>query len=161
MDARVNKLIETLGLKPHPEGGYFVETFRSPLLVTPADARGQRSALTVIYFLLMHGACSRWHRVRSDEAWHWYEGSALELLTVRPEGGSICRVSLGSLSEGSAPSHVVPAGWWQAARPLGNYALVGCSVGPGFEFADFTLLSTIPETERPAFDPVSALLEFL
>ena len=161
MDAWVNKLIETLGLKPHPEGGCFVETFRSPLLVTPADARGQRSALTVIYFLLMHGVCSRWHRVRSDEAWHWYEGSALELLTARPEGGSICRVSLGPLSEGSAPSHVVPAGWWQAARPLGNYALVGCSVGPGFEFADFTLLSTIPETERPAFDPVSALLEFL
>jgi predicted cupin superfamily sugar epimerase len=154
---RAIELIRILGLKPHPEGGHFVEAFRSSLLVSPTDGRAQRSAMTVIYFLLVQGAFSRWHRVLSDEVWHWYEGEPLELLTVQPEGGSIASIRLGPMSDNSAPQHVVPAGWWQAARPLGAYALVGCSVGPGFDYSDFTLLSTIPESERPVFDPRSAL----
>jgi uncharacterized protein len=161
MHSRVTELIQILGLRPHPEGGHFVEAFRSSLVVSPSDARNQRSALTVIYFLLVQGAFSRWHCVLSDEAWHWYEGSPLELLTVEPNGGSVSSTTLGPLSDTSAPLHVVPAGWWQAARPQGSYALVGCSVGPGFDYSDFTLLSSIPEPERPLFNPSSALAKLL
>ena len=150
-----------LGLQPHPEGGHFIEAFRSPHAISPLDPRGKRSALTVIYFLLARGSISRWHRVLSDEAWHWYEGSPLELFTVGPSGGSVCRHILGPLSDGSAPLHIVPAGWWQAARPCGDYALVGCSVGPGFDYSDFTLLVSIPEPERPVFTPSSCLAELL
>jgi len=161
MHPRVTELIQILGLHPHPEGGHFVEAFRSPLVVAPSDGRGARSALTVIYFLLAHGTFSRWHRVRSDEAWHWYEGAPVEFLTVGPEGGSVSRVMLGPLSGNAAPLHIVPAGWWQAARPRGDYALVGCSVGPGFDYSDFTLLSVVPEPERPTFAPDSTFAELL
>ena len=161
MHARAAELIRILGLQHHPEGGHFVEAFRSPDFVSPSDSRGPRAALTVIYFLLVDGAISRWHRVSSDEAWHWYEGSPLELLSVAPDGGSVFRARLGPVSGNSAPQHIVPAGWWQAARPLGPYALVGCSVGPGFEYADFTLLSSIAESARPAFIPESACAEYL
>ena len=161
MHARAAELIQVLGLQPHPEGGHFIEAFRSSLLVSPTDARARRSALTVIYFLLVQGALSRWHCVLSDEAWHWYEGCPLELLTVRPEGGSVSSATLGPLSSNSAPLHVVPAGWWQAVRPLGAYALVGCSVGPGFEYSDFKLLASVPEPERPVFSPGSALAQLL
>lgn len=155
MHDRVEELIRTLGLAPHPEGGHFVETFRSTLRVTPADGRPPRAALTAIYFLLPEGACSRWHRVRSDEAWHWCEGAPLELLTVGPDGGHVTITTLGPLAPGSAPLHVVPAGWWQAARPSGGYALVGCTVGPGFDFADFTMLADVPAPARPAMHPAS------
>lgn len=157
MHARAVELIRALGLQPHPEGGHFVEAFRSPLLVSPSDSRGRRAALTVIYFLLVEGAFSRWHRVLSDEAWHWYEGSPLELLSVGPDGGAVSSTTLGPVSSSTVPVHVVSAGWWQAARPLGPYALVGCSVGPGFEYSDFSLLSSIPEPERPLISPKSAL----
>lgn len=159
--ARAAELIRRLGLQPHPEGGHFFEAFRSRLSVSPSDSRSLRPALTVIYFLLAEGAFSRWHRVRSDEAWHWYEGSPLELLSVGPDGGSITITRLGPLSNASAPLHIVPAGWWQAARPLGPYALMGCSVGPGFDYADFSLLSSIPEPERPLFSPKALLDELL
>jgi uncharacterized protein len=152
MHARPRELIRLLKLQPHPEGGHFVETFRSGILVSPADGRSRRAALTVIYFLLTEGAFSRWHRVLSDEAWHACEGS-LELFTAPPEGGAVTRTIVGPLSDESAPLHVVPAGWWQAARPRNAYALVGCSVGPGFDYSDFTLLSSIPKAQRPVFFP--------
>lgn len=161
MHARAAELIRLLGLAPHPEGGHFVEAFRSALAVSPTDSRSRRSALTVIYFLLAEGAFSRWHRVQSDEAWHWCEGWPLELLSVGPDGGSVIITRLGPLSSNAAPLHVVPAGWWQAARPLGPYALVGCSVGPGFDYADFSLLSSIPALERPQFSPQSLFNELL
>ena len=157
MHARAAELIRMLGLEPHPEGGHFVEVFRSQLLVSPSDSRSRRAALTVIYFLLVEGAFSRWHRVLSDEAWHWYEGSPLELLSVGPDGGAVSGTTLGPVSSTSVPLHVVSAGWWQAARPLGPYVLVGCSVGPGFEYSDFSLLSSIPEPERPLISPKSVL----
>ena len=159
MHPRAEELIRALGLAPHPEGGHFVETFRSPLEVTPADGRGARASLTAILFLLQEGACSRWHRVRSDEAWHWYEGAPLELLTVGPDGGDVAVTTLGPLSAGAVPQHVVPAGWWQAARPVDGYALVGCTVGPGFDFADFALLADVPAAERPAMRPAALIDE--
>jgi predicted cupin superfamily sugar epimerase len=161
MNSRVAELIGLLGLQPHPEGGHFVEAFRSPLHVSTNETRGNRSALTVIYFLLVRGGFSRWHRVLSDEAWHWYEGSSLELLTVGSQGGAVLSTTLGPLSSNSAPLHVVPAGCWQAARPKGEYTLVGCSVAPGFDYADFTLLSSVPERERPVFRPSSVSTKLL
>jgi len=134
MHPRAAELIETLQLKPHPEGGYYREVFRSPEVVVPADQRGERSALTTIYFLLTDDTYSRWHRVRSDEVWHLYEGGPLEVMELDAECRDLSTFDV-------APVHVVPAGRWQAARSLGSYTLVGCTVGPGFEFDDFELLA--------------------
>jgi predicted cupin superfamily sugar epimerase len=161
MHPRAKKLIDLLELEPHPEGGMFVQTFRSKAVVAPADARGARAALTVIYFLLVEDARSRWHRVGSDEAWHWYEGAALELLSAPGEGGVAATMMLGPLGGVSRPQHVVAAGCWQAARSTGAYTLVGCSVGPGFEFDDFTLLASLAESDRPRLSPESVFQEFL
>jgi predicted cupin superfamily sugar epimerase len=141
VERRVDELVRTLELAPHPEGGWYRELWRSAESVEPGDGRGRRAALTSIWFLLAAGALSRWHRVRSDEAWHHCEGAPLELLVAHPDAERLERVRLGPLGAGQAPLHVVPAGSWQAAHSLGAYTLVGCSVGPGFEFADFELLA--------------------
>ncbi len=138
---RVEELIRTLALTPHPEGGYYREIWRGGLGVEPSDGRGGRAALTSIYFLLPAGAISRWHRVRSDEVWHHYEGAPLELLIVPPDELRLDRLRLGPLGPEQAPVRCVPASWWQAARSLGAYTLVGCTVGPGFDFGDFELLA--------------------
>jgi predicted cupin superfamily sugar epimerase len=144
MHPRAAELIRTLELLPHPEGGFFREAFRSRSIVTPEDGRGPRAALTTIFFLLPEGSVSRWHRVRSDEVWHLYEGGPLELLELDADGLGLSRHRLTSVSSEGAPVHTIPAGRWQAARSLGDYTLVGCTVGPGFDFADFTLLSDEP-----------------
>jgi len=168
MDARAAELIRRLGLEPHPEGGFFREIFRSAARVRPIDGRPERSAATTIYFLLAAGTHSRWHRVRSDEVWHFYEGDPLELFFAPPDADRVTRVVLGPArsadgSAAAAPSahvHVVPAGWWQAARPAGRYALTGCTVAPGFEYEDFTFLKDDPvalETLTRA-DEIAALL---
>ena len=143
MHPRAAALIASLDLKPHPEGGFYREIFRSSSHVTPADGRGTRAALTTIYFLLPAGTNSRWHRVTSDEVWHLYEGGPLELLELDAHGDSPRQHVLAALADGmdAAPVRTIPAGHWQAARPLGDYALVGCTVGPGFDFADFTMLA--------------------
>lgn len=134
---RAAELIATLHLQPHPEGGWFREIFRSPHLVDPRDARPERSALTSIDFLLTQGQFSAWHRVDSDEAWHLLEGGPLRLWLVPPALDEVHSVELGHAGAGTLPRHVVPSGWWQAAEPLGEFAYVGATVGPGFEFADF------------------------
>jgi predicted cupin superfamily sugar epimerase len=142
MHSRAAELIAGLSLEPHPEGGYYREIFRSGLLIEPADGRGARAALTTIYFLLPAGEASRWHRVTSDEVWHFYEGGPLELLEIDAACQTLSRHCLASATANSqAPVHTIPAGHWQAARPLGDYALLGCTVSPGFDFADFTLLA--------------------
>jgi predicted cupin superfamily sugar epimerase/RimJ/RimL family protein N-acetyltransferase len=143
-DARVSALIRDLGLQPHPEGGYFAEVFRSDARVATTDGRGERRALTTIYYLLAAGQVSRWHRVRSDEVWHFYEGAPLELLVVSSGAASftphsLTRHRLGPVLEQARPTYTVRAGDWQAARTTGAYTLVGCTVGPGFDFADFTM----------------------
>jgi predicted cupin superfamily sugar epimerase len=145
-DARVRTLIESLGLVAHPEGGYYAETYRSQARVRPADGRGERRALTTIYFLPPEGVRSRWHRVSSDEVWHFFEGAPIELLELTPDLASLDAHRLGPLEGSQAPVRVIPAGHWQAARSTGSYTLVGCTVGPGFEFADFTMMSGEPET---------------
>jgi predicted cupin superfamily sugar epimerase len=140
MHQRAKELIHELRLEPHPEGGYFRETFRSTRKVQPLDERSERSALTTIYFLLAKGQHGRWHRVASDEAWHFYEGDLLELYWIDSRD-VVHRELLGTGSPDAHPMCVVPAGCWQAARPVGEYSLVGCSVAPGFDFQDFEILS--------------------
>jgi predicted cupin superfamily sugar epimerase len=121
--------IRRLGLVPHPEGGYSRETLRSPLtLDLPAGRR--RSASTAIHYLLPPGARSAWHRVASDEVWHHYDGGALHLHLL---GRGTMRL------DRSEPQIVVPAGTWQAAEPEGEGVFCGCTVAPGFDFADFEM----------------------
>ncbi|CAN5905795.1 cupin domain-containing protein [soil metagenome] len=144
MHSRAAHLISSLGLAPHPEGGYFREVYRSAARVQPLDARAERAALTTIYFLLAAGEVSRWHRVASDEVWHYYEGDALELITADSHFDRLTHHLLGPVGEGARPVQVVPADSWQAARSTGAYTLVGCTVGPGFEFADFQMLHELP-----------------
>lgn len=140
MNTRAAALITLLDLSPHPEGGYFREVYRSASTVQPADGRTDRPALTTIYFLLAAGDVSRWHRVASDEVWHYYEGDALDLLVADEHLDSVSRRVLGPVGTDASPVHVVPAGRWQAARSVGAFTLVGCTVGPGFDFADFELI---------------------
>jgi uncharacterized protein len=136
-------LIATLGLVAHPEGGYYSEVYRSSAAVKPADGRGSRSALTTIHFLLPQGQVSRWHRVLSDEVWHFYEGAPLDLWLTK-DLSRIQHHQLGPVGPGQHPVAVVPAGWWQAARSTGGYTLAGCTVGPGFDFSDFALAADDP-----------------
>jgi len=146
---RAAELIALLDLRPHPEGGFYKELFRSATQVTPADGRGARAALTTIYFLLAKGDFSRWHRVASDEVWHLYEGGPLELLELSATGDALARHRLGVIgADADAPVCTIRAGAWQAARPLGDYVLVGCTVGPGFDFEDFQLLADDVERAR-------------
>jgi predicted cupin superfamily sugar epimerase len=153
MHPRAQELIDELGLQPHPEGGFYREVFRSTLAVTRAETGAVRTALTSIDFLLPRGAVSRWHQVLgADEAWHHHEGAPLRLLDFPPHGGACRSTTLGPVAVGSAPVQVVPAGHWQAAETLGDFSLLGCSVGPGFEFADFRLLADHPEPGMPMPD---------
>ncbi|HEY0294198.1 MAG TPA: cupin domain-containing protein [Bordetella sp.] len=154
LHARARQLIAQLGLQPHPEGGHYREIFRSGLQVRRQPDGLARSALTSIFFLLPRGACSRWHRVaQADEAWHHYEGDPIALHVLLPGARQAETWLLGPLGAGhpdALPARIVPANAWQAAQPLGDYALVGCSVGPGFEFADFAMARDLPAAERPA-----------
>jgi len=152
MEARdeASALIADLGLEPHPEGGWYREIHRSGEPVRRRDG-GERAGLTVILFLLVEGSVSRWHRVRgADETWHHAGGAPLELWRLPPAGGVAEAASLGPLRSALEPVLVVPAGWWQAARPLGAWSLVSCCVGPGFDFADFELLCHQPPEQHPA-----------
>lgn len=137
MHARAQQLIDTLALIPHPEGGWYRQIFKSDERVTRLADGAERSALTTIYFLLVEGTFSAWHRVKSDEAWHFYEGDAIEVLTRIDENTAPQVVRL----DAEHRMHVVRAGEWQAARTLGAYTLVGCTVGPGFEFDDFEMVA--------------------
>ena len=150
MGKRADELIERLGLEEHPEGGYFREIFRSDLEVETKEAEARRrNALTSIYFLLRGEQISRWHVVASDEAWHFYEGDPLELHVFDPLTNSVTEHLLGTrVAAGQVPVAIVPAGCWQAARPRGDYSLVGCSVGPGFDFEDFQFVSDLEETSQ-------------
>jgi hypothetical protein len=124
-------IIETLGLQPHPEGGWFSETWR--------DGAVPRGAGTAIYFLLRAGERSHWHRVDASETWHHYCGAPLELRVAAP-GDEVVTKLLGSdLAAGQRPQATVPAGAWQAATTTGPFSLVGCTVAPAFDFAGFEL----------------------
>ncbi len=139
-DLTADDIIRELGLRPHPEGGHFVETFRD------AARAGERAASTAIYFLLRAGEASRWHTVDAAEVWHHYAGAPLEL-TIQSPGQSRRVIQLGKdLASGQRPQAIVPKAAWQMARPLGAWVLVGCTVAPAFEFSGFVLA-------EPGFDP--------
>ena len=132
-------LIEKLDLKPHPEGGSYREIYRSSERVQ--TARGARCAITAIYYLLERNQFSRWHVVEADEIWHFYEGAPLELLAYDPEPQALVRCVLGNMRDDQERVAVIRKGIWQAARSLGDFSLVGCNVGPGFDFEDFRLVA--------------------
>ena len=162
MHPRAAELIAALDLRPHPEGGFYRQIFRSEVQVTPLDRRGLRAALTTIYFLLPEDSFSRWHQVASDEVWHLYEGGPLELLELSASAQFVLRHRLGPVGSGTdAPVCTIGAGIWQAARPLGQYAFLGCTVGPGFDFADFRLLADDhprAAAVRAAFPDIAVLI---
>jgi hypothetical protein len=126
MSSEADRLIEQLQLQPHPEGGHFRETFR--------DAGEGRAASTAIFFLLKADEVSRWHRIDAAEVWHFYRGAPLELKI-----GKETYILGPDIDEAQLPQLVVPPGEWQAARSLGEYTLVGCTVAPGFDFAHFEM----------------------
>ena len=132
---------EALDLIPHPEGGWFRQTWEAAPAFEPAGYRGERAPATAIYFLLPPGAESCWHRVRSEELWLWHSGGPLTLRLGGSGDGPAEEgtVALGpGLAAGQRPQFVVPRGRWQAARPAGqDEVLVSCVVSPGFDFADF------------------------
>ncbi|MCC6918539.1 MAG: cupin domain-containing protein [Alphaproteobacteria bacterium] len=128
-----DEIVALLGLAPHPEGGHFRETFRD------AADDGGRGASTAIYYLLKAGERSHWHRVDAAEVWHWHAGAPL-LLSVSADGRTPEDRRLGAhLTAGERPQAVVPKGAWQAARSLGDWTLVGCTVAPAFDFAGFEM----------------------
>jgi predicted cupin superfamily sugar epimerase len=147
MDDEVSRWVDALGLVPHPEGGFYKETYRSAARV------GERSVSTAIYFLITAGNFSALHRIRSDELWHFHSGSALEIETIDPFGiQRTLRLGL-DLARHERPQHVVLAGEWFGARLAQessgpDYALVSCTVAPGFDFADFELADRASLTSR-------------
>ena len=133
----MGQTMQPIELIDHPEGGRFREVFRSPARVS-TSAGESRSALTHIYFSLRRGEVSRFHRVRSDEVWNLYQGQGLRLITWDGSHHAPLITELSLATQDFCA--VVPAGHWQAAEPIGDDLLVGCTVGPGFEFADFELM---------------------
>lgn len=133
-----DQIIEMLALQPHPEGGWYRQTWA-------ADGDG-RPAGTCIYFLLKDGESSHWHRVDAGEIWHYYAGAPIVLGLAQTDMGPAQDHVLGpDLSSGQRPQIVVPKDWWQAARTTGDWTLVGCTVSPGFQFDGFELAA-------PGFD---------
>jgi predicted cupin superfamily sugar epimerase len=132
----LDALVTRLGLLPHPEGGFYRETYRAP--VTTRTARGERAASTAIYFLLRREDVSALHRIASDEGWHFHAGAPLRIVCLDERGHTELHLGL-DLAAGQAPQAVVPAGTWFGARSEGDFTLVSCTVAPGFDFADFEL----------------------
>lgn len=127
-------IIARLHLAPHPEGGYFRETWRAE------EPEGERAAGTAIYFLLKAGEQSHWHKVDATEIWHYYAGAPLILsLSATDQGPCMDHILGPDLAVGESPQIIVPKSHWQAARTTGDWTLVGCTVSPGFNFEGFTL----------------------
>lgn len=140
----VADLIAQLKLEPHPEGGFYRETYRAPVLISEGELaphfRGARAFSTAIYFLIPAQDRSMLHRIKADEIWHFYAGDPLKIVEITPEG-VVKETMLGlNLPQSEIPQYVVPAGNWFGAVATGdNYTLVGCTVAPGFDFNDFEL----------------------
>ena len=149
MSSAAFSIVRRLGLKPHPEGGWYRETFRD----TATDSSG-RALSTAIYYLLEAGETAEWHRVTDAvEVWHWYAGAPL-VVTLSPNGHDASAHRLGpDPAANKAPQLVVPAGCWQTATTLGHYTLAGCTVAPGFRFESFELA---PKDWRPTPRKASA-----
>jgi uncharacterized protein len=180
---KASDLVEKLALQSHPEGGWYREIYRARGRVQAE--RGSRSALTTIYYLLEQQQLSRWHVVESDEVWHFYAGAPLELLEYDPATGQLVQHVLGDVRQGNETVAVIPPGAWQAARsrgdwsrstgaavavtsptgsgdvPSGDYSLVGCTVGPGFEFEDFRFVKALPGHEGHFIGALARFAELL
>lgn len=140
VNAQVKQIVDLLGLSLHPEGGFYRETFRSDQVLALAPAGRKRNTSTAIYFLLPAGSFSAFHMIQADELWHHYAGDAVEIHTITPRGDHRIELLGGDLQSGERPQIVVPAGTLQAALPRGTrFALCGCTVSPGFDFADFEM----------------------
>lgn len=126
-----DEMIAALRLQPHPEGGWYAETWR-------AEGPGRASG-TAIYFLLRAGERSHWHRVDAAEIWHFYAGAPLKLRLAETEQGPVQEQLLTPDLPKGRPQHIVPKNWWQAAETTGDFTLVGCTVSPGFDFDGFEL----------------------
>ena len=138
---RARELIERLGLIPHPERGYYVETYRAALAVDARPHGGPRAASTAIYFLVTRAQPTTYlHRLKSDEVFHLYEGGPLDVLMLGAGEGEVCRLGL-DVAAGDRPQIVIPAGTWFAVELAAgaSHCLFGCTVAPGFDFADFEL----------------------
>jgi predicted cupin superfamily sugar epimerase len=137
------ELAEELDLAPHPEGGWYRQTWRAPVTLTPPGYPAERSTATAIYFLLNPGEHSRWHLVCSDELWLWHAGGPLILRLggCGEDPTTTEELTLGiDLAAGQRPQLLVPGGVWQSAAPAADEAvLVSCIVSPGFDFADFRM----------------------
>ena len=140
-----DNFIAYLQLQPHPEGGFYKETYRAkgviPSHCLPHGITGERSYSTAIYFLLRQGDYSAFHRITSDECWHFYEGGTL-LIHMIDKDGNLTSIRLGrNIQEGEVLQFVVPANCWFASEPAPgtDFSLVGCTVSPGFDFADFDM----------------------
>lgn len=139
-------LIERLGLSPHPEGGWYRETWREGA----AGEAGGRGHATAIYFLLEAGQRSHWHRVDAAELWMFHAGTTLDLRLASGDAGPVETIRLGiDIAAGESPQALVPTGWWQATETRGGWALVSCVVAPGFDFAGF-------ELAPPGWEPAAA-----
>ncbi|WP_430813591.1 cupin domain-containing protein [Carboxylicivirga sp. RSCT41] len=142
---KVDAIIKALDLSPHPEGGYFKETYRSVGEIQEDslndEYKGNRNYSTCIYFLLTSGNFSAFHRIKQDEIWHFYDGSPIKLHVITPEGYYSHHMIGRHISEGEIPQFVVTGGCWFAAEVVDKdaWSLVGCTVSPGFSFDDFDL----------------------
>ena len=145
MKTQIQQLVENLALEPHPEGGFFRETYRSgetiPQSALKKGFEGERNCSTGIYFLLTSESFSAFHRIQQDEMWHFYDGSPILLHMISPEG-DYTLIEIGRAFDlGQVPQFVVPAGYWFASevKEESSYSLAGCTVSPGFDFRDFEL----------------------
>ncbi len=150
--------MKPVDLIEHPEGGRFREVFRSDAVVTTNGGQ-TRTALTHIYFSLNQGEVSRFHRVESDEVWNLYQGAGVRIYTWEGPGTQVICTELSSSA--NVFCHVVAAGTWQAAEPVGETILVGCSVGPGFEFEDFEMITPASDLARLLQDADQAMSKFI
>ncbi|WP_106477245.1 cupin domain-containing protein [Phytohalomonas tamaricis] len=150
-------LIERYGLTPHPEGGHYRQVYQASQSVYSTAACDQRAAVTHIYFMLMHGEVSRFHKVLHDELWHVYEGAPIRL--IRYQQSHVEETVIGAGCGDYCA--VVPGGCYQAAESTGDYTLVGCTVAPGFEFDDFSFLSDAADDALPVDMHHAVLHRFL
>ena len=142
---KIEKLINDLKLEPHPEGGFYREVYRScGWLISPKNNK-KRNLLTDIYYLLQRGQISRFHSVVHDEVWHFYQGAPLQLLEIDNTSHQLSKILLSSNPQNLQYKHCIKGGNWQAAFTTGEYSLVGCTVAPAFDFADFQFLKDSPD----------------
>jgi predicted cupin superfamily sugar epimerase len=161
MNLRVSELINLLEMEHHVGGGYIREVFRSTNLIHLPGNQEERRALTTIYYLLGAGEYDSWHRVDGDEVWHYHEGAKLELLWIEKGEEKCNHYLVGEIEDASRPVAVVPGGCWQMARTTGEYTLVGCTMGPGFEYEGYQLLKDYAEEARVIQHRFPELAEFL